>query len=623
MPTSHESGRDRLRRVATAAAGLAFLAVCLAPYAARLGAPSLYADDVERVLQLRTGTLGGILLVPFNEHIAPLFQTVSWVSWRLAGGRLARAPLAFTIASFLPFPPTLALLGWLVRRETRSTAAALASVAAFSLSWLAVETVYWYSASSFLWALLATLAAWLATASAADRGGRPWPWPCRAVAALASAAAPAFSAIGLLAGPVAAVRALSSAGRKSAALAPLAGTLVSLALYGVTHDRAALASNVGRSAGVWPGLLAAARAPAAALVPALFGLRTWQANSQAVAAFQVALTAGALVGLLLRAYRGHDRPLILGGLVLIFGGYALTFCARAGEPGRALLETQRYHLFPMLGLVLLLAPAFRFALARWDARPGRRLAAVTALAVVLLGLHSAEMKGRARFLRFPDQGRTLAAIDRLGLVCARAKVTRAQALAALDPVETAWAPAGRNVLDLLAPGLELSGVPDALVRPTLLSALTPGERQSLCGGMDATPYLRPADGPASAVAVAVGRRVALYRVREAGAGRYVSAGWPSFVEYELTGLDPSHARALGMSLAGSDPVDVWWRDAGQRWSESRSVRLRSRPAPTRPEGAWLLPLDRLPHWEPPAARRLRFLYHAPGPIAAAAPRLLR
>lgn len=618
MPASPEPDRDPLRLAATAAAGLAFLAVCLAPYAARLGSPSLYADDVERVIQLRTGTLGGILFVPFNEHIAPLFQAVSWASWRLAGGQLARAPLAFTLASFLPFPPALALLGWVVRRETRSRVAALACVAVFSLSWLAVETVYWYSASSFMWALLATLAAWLASASAADgTGGKVW--PRLSVAALAAAAAPAFSAIGLLAGPVAAVRALSSGGRRGAALAPLAGTLFTLALYGAMHDRAALASNVGRSAGVVPGLLAAARAPAAALVPALFGLRTWEANSAGVAALQVILTVVAVAGLLLRAYRGHDRPLTLGGLVLVFGGYVLTFCARAGEPGRALLETQRYHLFPMLGLVMLLAPAFRRALERWEARPGPRLAAATALAVVLLMLHSAEMKGRARFIRFPDQRRTLAAIDRLGAVCARARITRGQALAALDQVETAWAPAGRNVLDLLAPGVQVPGLPDALVKPTLLASLTAGERQSLCGGMDATPYLRPADGPGSALAV--GRRVALYRVREAGGNRYVSAGWPSFVEYELIGPGAADAGTLG--LTGSDPVDVWWRGDGERWSETRSVRLRPKPDPACPDRGWLLPLDRLPHWGPSDARRVRLLYRAPGPIAVSAPRLLR
>src|SRR5207248_557478 len=108
-------------------------------------------------------TLGGILFEPFNEHLAPLFQSVSWLTWQFTGARLARAPLAFTLASYLPFGLTLGLLAWVLRRETRSTAAALAGLAVFAVSWLAVETVYWYSASSFMWSLLATLAAWSAT----------------------------------------------------------------------------------------------------------------------------------------------------------------------------------------------------------------------------------------------------------------------------------------------------------------------------------------------------------------------------------------------------------------------------------------------------------------------------
>jgi hypothetical protein len=414
-------------------------------------------------------------------------------------------------------------------------------------------------------------------------------------------------------------------GRWRAALAALSGTALALAAYAALHDRAALAADVGRNAGIGPGLLAAARAPAAALVPALVGLRTWT-GSRGATFVQLTLTAGGAAWLTARAVRGHDRALVLGGLGWVFGGYALTFCARAGEPGRALLETQRYHLFPMVGLVFLLAPALRRALSRFDARPDHGLWVATALAAGLLALHGSEMNGRARFLRYPDQARTLASIDRLGAICTRAGITRDQALAALDPIEPAWVPAGRNALVLLMPGTATPRVPDPLVKPTLLAALTPRERRSLCGGMDATPYLRPDDGPGSAGAdaLSVGRRVALFRVRDAGDGRCLSAGWPSFIEYELTGPEPSDARALG--LPGTDPggvVEVWWRGDRQRWSETRSVRLRLRSDPPHADRGWLLPLDRLPHWDPSEARRVRLLFHAAGPVAAAPPRLLR
>jgi hypothetical protein len=304
-----------------------------------------------------------------------------------------------------------------------------------------------------------------------------------AIAFAASAAAPGFSMIGVLAGPAAALRAMAAGGKRAwpEALAALAGSLAFLAVYAACHDRAVVTANVSENAGVWAGLVAASRAPAASLVPAVFGRRTLPASGLPGAVLTVLTLLGA-AGLLVRAYRvPAERPAILGGLFLIAGGYALTFCARAGVPGRALLEMQRYHLFPMLGLVLLLAPTFGRAFRRWEDRPALGLWAAAGLAAALLAAHQAEMRGRARFLRFPDQARTLAAIDRLGDLCARSGVTRAQALAALDPVEAAWAPAGRSVLVMLAPGAPSPRLPDALVKATLLNALSPSERRALCG----------------------------------------------------------------------------------------------------------------------------------------------
>ena len=368
------------------------------PYQARLRGPSIYADDVDRIVQLQNVSLGPMLFLPFNEHVAPLFQAVSWVSWQVAGHDLTRVAHVLTLASFLPLIPTLALIAWIVRRETRSTTVALAGVATFSLSWLAIETVYWYSASSFLWALLATLLAWHFTDPEPSRWRRPW------LAVLSAAAAPAFSAIGLLAGPLAAVRVLGSPGkRRLPALWPLLGTGLAIALYAVVHDRAALTSNVGRSAGLATGLLTAIRAPVASLVPALFGIRTWQATG-GVALLQALLAVLATAALLIMARQPRDRPLILGGLLLTFGGYVLTFCPRAGEPGRALLETQRYHLFPMLGLVFLLAPVLRPLLARCDARP---LGRVWAAAGVRGGLARASLprdEGSRAFPPLPRPG---------------------------------------------------------------------------------------------------------------------------------------------------------------------------------------------------------------------------
>ncbi len=600
--------------LAALAPALLFVALCIVPYGVRLRGPSLYADDVDRIAQLQTVSLGRMLFLPFNEHVAPLFQAVTWASWEVAGHRLARVARVLTLASFLPLIPTLGLIVLIVRRETRSTTAAMAGVAIFSLSWLAIETVYWYSASSFLWALLATLFAWHFSEPESSH------WRRSVLAALSAAAAPAFSAIGLLAGPLATVRVLASPGhRRLQALWPLLGTGGALALYALSHDHTALASNVGRSADVGTGLFTALRAPMASLVPALFGIRTWQATGL-VALIQAMLSLFAAAGLLILARRPRDRPLLLGGLLLTFGGYALTFCPRAGEPGRALLETQRYHLFPMLGLVFVVTGGLRPLLARCDARPVGRFWGAAAFAAVLLLLHYPEMKGRARFLRFPDQGLTLASIDHAGALCRNLGIGRDQALAALDPIEPSWSPIGRNALVLLRPCAEHASLPDPLVRPTLLASLAPDDRRALCGMMDATPYLRrrTADDPPSIARL--DRPIARYRMREVGAGAYVASGRPSFLEYELESGDMSDI----LDVPGLEParhVEIWWRGDRQSWSEARSVRLVSESSEFALGG--VLPLERLPHWDHSAVRRVRIFYHEPGPIALSAPKALR
>jgi hypothetical protein len=138
-------------RCATDVAWIAVgVAVCLLPYLDRLKHPSLYTDDVTRIVQLQTSTLDRLLFLPFNEHMAPLFQCLSWLTWQMLGEELARAPMAFTLVSYVPFVLSLGLLGWVIRNETGSVLSALASLALFSQSWLSSETVFWYSASSFM-----------------------------------------------------------------------------------------------------------------------------------------------------------------------------------------------------------------------------------------------------------------------------------------------------------------------------------------------------------------------------------------------------------------------------------------------------------------------------------------
>src|SRR5262249_51145114 len=90
--------RARARRLGIAGLAAAFVALCLAPHWDRLAHPSLYYDDLVRIevlQQLGDVPLRYYLAIPWQEHLAPMFQAVTWITWRLAGRRLANAPLAF------------------------------------------------------------------------------------------------------------------------------------------------------------------------------------------------------------------------------------------------------------------------------------------------------------------------------------------------------------------------------------------------------------------------------------------------------------------------------------------------------------------------------------------------
>jgi hypothetical protein len=359
----------------------------------------------------------------------------------------------------------------------------------------------------------------------------------------------------------------------------------------------------------------AVRAPADALLPALFGLGTRKRSSLALG-----LTVSMVLCLLFVAARyQRARPLLLGGLCLIFGGYGLTFAARTGEVGDWVIETQRYHLFPMLGLVMLLTPFLARILRRWESRPSVSIWIVVILAAGLHATHFREMRGRGAFFRHPDQVRTLAAFDRLGDLCAELGSTRAQALAALDQIETEWTPRGHSALEMLGPGAASSRLPDDQVRAALFAKLGKDDLAAVCGGMDATRFVRPATSDSSLTMVAAGRAVDTYRLVDRGAERYETIGYPSFLEYQI---EPEVGDAHALKLTGATPgglVDLWWRGEGQKWSETRSVRLRLRPG--RMDSR--LDLKRLPHWSPADSNRFRLLFHEPGSIALEEVKLVR
>lgn len=615
-----------VRRILEYVLTAGFLGFCLAPHAQRLAHPSIYADDAARIEQLQVMRPWEMLWRPFNEHLAPAFEGISLATWFLADRTLSRAPLAFTAASLLPLPLVLGLLFIVVRRESGSATAGLLAVAVFSLSTLPLEVFWWYSASSFAWALAATLVAWLGVISGGVAGG--------ILAAGGAFLAPAFSAIGLLAGPACAVRAMGgrregSRASRSLRLAPVLGTMAYLALYaGVVGFRSAapVPGDDPRHLGdLTRALLDVARAPSSMLLPGLIGHQD-DAATGLPGWLGLALSGSLLIAL---ASWLHRRPggrhVVLASLILILGGYALTFVPRAGldSTGWSTLRVQRYHLFPQLGAVLILAVLTRPLLARLDARWLSSLAAATGFALLLTLLHGSIARERLRYLSFPDQERTLAALDRLSAICRRHGITREQALRALDPIHPNWMPIEwYNPLGMLRPAARTPELPEADVRPTLLAALDARDREGLCVGLEITPHLRPTEETA-------GNAAPIYRFH-VDEGRGSQPQWealrvPAFLDYVLEVREVPPGTKGRLVLPGSEAdrrLELWWAGGAEDWSELRSLRWRI-PETGQDAIAWTVPLERIPHFDPERVDRIRVLARSPGPMGWGAPLVLR
>ena len=626
-----DSSEARRARLFQRIGPLAIIALCLAGHVDRLRYPSLFYDDIGRVGDLQNLPFGKILLCPFNEHVAPFFQVVSWVTWQAAGHRLRNAPLAFTVASSIPFVLCVVLMMRLVRRETASATTAWLATAVFSISWLHAETVYWYSACSFMLALMWTQVAWLGVVSALNGSPRRG-W---STAVLASMLAPACSGIGLLAGPVTALRALADTAPRrrwdrARGVLPLGGTLLYLCFYAwvITYGNPAMRHQIRQEINPPMDLVAAmARGTVGYLVPGLFGLHQHQASR----AVELILFGMFLVLALFWSRRSTQRPLILCGLALIVGGYLLTYGVRAGY-GVSLVNVERYHLFPQFGLALLLVPLLRAGMARCASRPGLAPTVAIALVALMLATHWSEMRTRARLYHYSDQMQTLAALDRLAATCREKQITRAQVHAVLCPLRPRWsAPGldrpGYDPLRMFPITVPTPGVSEDRVRSVLLASMTRADRYLICGRMNATRLLVPLEGIKATDSEVVGKLVAWQQVDVEGLERYRVQSFLGFLEYDLNGTPGAAADrppARYLVVPGKGPLnvmEVWWAGDGHPWSPGRSLIWFPDPAQTARE--WAIPLDRLPNWNPSEAQRLRVVFRFPGKVALESPRLLR
>jgi hypothetical protein len=614
--------------LATGLLGVAFATVCLFPHAARLEHSSIYGDDVIRIADLQTRPLNALLFRPFNEHVAPLFELVSWTTWQLAGRVLSRAAVAFTVATLFPFLLCLVALGELVRRESSSWTTGLAATALFCLSAVHAEAVWNYSASSFMWALLGAIGTWLCVLRALARdgsSGRASGWWLASI--MAAAGAPACSAIGLLAGPLGSVRVMQVPGltarRRLLAILPLSGSLLYLIIAGGARYFLIIGTSVQQSSHHAEGLLCCLRAPADVLLPGLLGLTN--ADRWLGGGADLVLSTLLVLVCLFVSRRSSSGPLILGGLVAMLGGYAITYTVRDTFGPHWLMEVQRYHLFPEFGLVLILAAAVRGWLCRLDARPSAAILCATALALVLLAINRPLLTARVLSYNYPGQRETLRALDGLSRICREYGITRAQAMRALGPVRPSWFPVNDDALGMLADSVKTPLLTAEEARRTLLSGLSLSDREALCGGMEVTPLLRPISPSQGDGSVDICRLVGESGFSALGPRSWLTRQRRAFLEFELNNppIRPAPGPARWLCVPVSDAVkriEVWWGDGLGPWSEARSVHWR----PGHQGPSWpAVPLEQIPHWTARAPDHIRIVVQADHAIMVETPRLLR
>src|SRR6516162_8209840 len=92
---------------------LVFVALALYPVVRRILHPAIANDDVIRLVNILERPLHKLIFWPCNEHVAILFNLISWITWQLIGHDLRLAPLGYSIASVIPWILVLVLFGFL------------------------------------------------------------------------------------------------------------------------------------------------------------------------------------------------------------------------------------------------------------------------------------------------------------------------------------------------------------------------------------------------------------------------------------------------------------------------------------------------------------------------------
>ena len=435
------------------AAALFFGFVTFIPIFRRLRHPTILGDDITRIVDVVKYPFREHLFLPFAEHIAPLFQLVTWLTWEAIGHDVRLAPLGYSAASVLSWMLVLGLLGFWLWRKTGSRTAALVAVALAAQSPLVLETAWWYSASSFLWAIAGILIAILGASFLARR-----PVMALLVVGIGSGLGLAGTTLGILAGPVAIVRGLvdrsASRWKKVLVIVAAVGGVFTYRqickVGGVTvfhaDPRSALPGVDARG-----GLFYALTVPGRVLWPSLVGVPV--SREIMPQPLWLSVGAGAVVLALTAALAfwpkaPWNRRQVLVGAAMIYGCYLLTYSARTHmlktgqwtEPQFLYQFASRYHVLPLLGSVTILATLLASwpLIRRLDARRGAAalLAAVVGLATMFV--QEKESSFWNWMLDQPDQKTTLAAVNHVGDLARDQGVTRAQLMRIFDPVRRPW-----------------------------------------------------------------------------------------------------------------------------------------------------------------------------------------
>jgi hypothetical protein len=435
-------------------------AATLALHARPLLLPVAVYDDWQILTQSWTweGTRAG-LWVPQNEHTMPLGRLLTYGLVRLAG-RPTWVPYVTGAVGPAALLAGLWLLYLFVRRELGHPFYGLVAMALFGVTAVYQQAVWWFAAAFSVLALDTTLLALLAAQRWRQTGRALW----LDLAVAAAALAPAWFAVGALAGPLCVLYLLPARREgRPFTLLPLLGTALFLA---VSLPRTAeailhLPHYEGKTAveafDPRVGLAYTGRSVVDNLLLGAVG--AW--SVQVPVRYVVVLLAGLALALAWWWRQAPRGRLILLGLGILGASYLLIYSARAAWPYDMMTEPVmcRYHLLPQLGLALMVAGGLPgrngrwFALAESGALTKRQALALALLVGVCLLVQLPHALGISP-QGHAEQQAALRQVEEVDARCREHRIDAATAGEALPRLEVPLAGEGFNGWDLLRGSLD-------------------------------------------------------------------------------------------------------------------------------------------------------------------------